>query len=69
MIWGRQDYRISEDYMANLENPVILSVKVLYPDSTAVVRLRDLERSLANTRQMNKAQRAAKQIKLKIKTR
>jgi hypothetical protein len=35
----------------------------------AVVRLRDLEQSLANTRKMNKAQRAAKQIKLKIKTR
>jgi hypothetical protein len=35
----------------------------------AVVRLRDLERSLANTRKINKAQRAAKQISLKIKTR
>ncbi len=35
----------------------------------AVVRLRDFERSLANIRQMNKAQRAAKQIKIEIKTR
>ena len=35
----------------------------------AVVRLRDFERALANTRKANRAKRAAKQITIKIKTR
>ena len=35
----------------------------------AVKQLRDLERSLADIRQENKAKRAAKQIKIEIKTR
>jgi len=35
----------------------------------AVKRLRDLERSLADIRQQNKAKRVAKQIKIEIKTR
>lgn len=35
----------------------------------AVVRLRDFERALENTRKANRAKRAAKQITVKIKTR
>jgi hypothetical protein len=35
----------------------------------AVKRLRDLERSLADIRKENKEKRAAKQIKIEIKTR
>lgn len=35
----------------------------------AVQRLRDLERSLADIRKENKARRAAKQVKIEIKTR
>lgn len=35
----------------------------------AVVRLRDLERKLENTRKANRAKRAAEQIKILIKTR
>ena len=35
----------------------------------AVVRLRDFERALENTRKANRAKRAAKQIAIKIKTR
>lgn len=35
----------------------------------AVAKLRDLERALSTVRDMNKAQRAAKKIKLTIKTR
>ena len=34
-----------------------------------VVRLRDFERALENTRKANRAKRAAKQIAIKIKTR
>jgi len=34
-----------------------------------VKKLRDVERSLANTRQVNKALRKAKQVKISIKTR
>lgn len=35
----------------------------------AVARLRDFERSLADIRKANRAKRAAKQIKIEIKTR
>ena len=35
----------------------------------AVARLRDFERSLAEIRKANRAKRAAKQIKIEIKTR
>ena len=35
----------------------------------AVLRLRDFERALENTRKANRAKRAAKQITIKIKTR
>jgi hypothetical protein len=35
----------------------------------AVIRLRDFERALENTRKANRAKRAAKQITIKIKTR
>lgn len=35
----------------------------------AVVRLRDFERKLQDVRQANRAKRAAKQIKVQIKTR
>ena len=35
----------------------------------AVLRLRDFERALENTRKANRAKRAAKQITIKVKTR
>ena len=60
---------LSEFYRRKEAHRQVEAKRPVSEKMAAVRRLRDLERSLADIRKENKAKRAAKQIKIDIKTR
>lgn len=60
---------LTEFYRVKEERRKIAAKRPVSEKMATVARLRDFERSLADIRKANKAKRAAKEIKLHIKTR
>ena len=58
-----------ELYQRMAQARLLESKRPVFEKIATTKKLRDLERSLANTRQANKAIRKAKQVKISIKTR
>ena len=64
-----KDPDASEIYRRKEAHRSIEAKRPISEKMASVVRLRDFERALENTRKANRAKRAAKQITIKIKTR
>ena len=66
----RKDYtEVAELYQRKEAYRKTAAKRPVSEKMSAVLRLRDFERKLENIRQINRAKRAAKQIRIAIKTR